>query len=64
MRINSPKPVRSGILGAALFAAIAFAALAGCGGASSDRAADSGSLSEPPQTRVASVDVTYYYLPG
>lgn len=42
---------------------VAAAGFAGCG-APGDRSADSGSLPETPQARVASVDVTYYYLPG
>jgi hypothetical protein len=62
MRIILSKPARFRGLAAALFAAIALAVLTGCGG-SGERAADSGTPPEP-QTRVASVDVTYYYLPG
>ena len=42
---------------------VATVGLAGCGG-SSDQTADPGGLPETPQARVASVDVTYYYLPG
>jgi hypothetical protein len=63
MRIILSKPARLGGLAAGLFAAIALATLTSCGGGSGERAADSGSPPEP-QTRVASVDVTYYYLPG
>ena len=38
--------------------------MVGCGGAGDDRVADSATQGFPPSARVASVDVTYYYLPG
>jgi len=60
MRTHRSSPFRSPA--AAILILLATIGLAGCGG-SGERAADS---SSPPETvtRVASVDVTYYYLPG
>lgn len=61
MSINAARnPAR---LFAATLALLAAVVLVGCGG-SGERAADSGSPPEPPPTGLASVDVTYYYLPG
>ena len=59
MRTRSATPVRPNLLALALVTALA---LVGCGGAG-DRAADSGTPVELP-TNLASVEVTYYYLPG
>jgi ABC-type glycerol-3-phosphate transport system substrate-binding protein len=59
MRTHRSSTIRSLAAAVTLLAGVG---LAGCGG-SGERAADS---SSPPETltRVASVDVTYYYLPG
>lgn len=56
MRTRSAASPRTSLLASVLLAAVA---LVGCGKAT-DRAADSG----PLPTNLASVEVTYYYLPG
>ena len=60
MRTSLTTPARFGILVAALLVVVG---LAGCGGGSGERTADSGISPELP-SGLASVDVTYYYLPG
>ena len=60
MRVNGSNPARAAAATVVFLAAVA---LAGCGG-SVEQAADSGSTPDPPPTGLASVDVTYYYLPG
>jgi len=59
MRTSLANPTR---LGRLLSMILGVACLAGCGG-SNDRKADSGDPSEFP-SGLASVEVTYYYLPG
>lgn len=58
MRTRNGTTARSALLALALLAV----ALVGCGTAG-DQAADSRSPAELP-TNLASVEVTYYYLPG
>jgi len=60
MRTRFATPARFGTF---LSMFLGVAALVGCGGGSGERAVSSGSPAVPP-THVASVDVTYYYLPG
>ena len=60
MRTSPFTPARFGTFFATV---LGIAGLVGCGGGSGERTASSSSPAAPP-THVASVDVTYYYLPG
>ena len=60
MRTSPAPPARFGTHFALFLGVVA---VAGCGGGTGDRTADSSSPADTP-THVSSVDVTYYYLPG